>query len=146
DVFISADGLSVALKAITFPPVLCKFVRGLYHLGCCLCGKNDKMHVHHIKPFSVCLRELDFVSMSSLSNLVVLCGSCHLSKAHKGNLYLCDVEVAKKLRGIAEGKLAESDQKQYRAITGKIETYLKFLRFEELLKYGTTDCENVVLD
>lgn len=45
---------------------------------CCeACGATERLHVHHVKPFSL-YPELELVA----SNLITLCGDCHFYVGH----------------------------------------------------------------
>lgn len=61
------------------PTIIAKQAKERDDYKCVNCGKSDKLHLHHIKPFSE-------GGLHQLDNLITLCGDCH-TEAHKGDFF-----------------------------------------------------------
>lgn len=73
---------------------------------CQLCNNvnttTNPLQVHHIIPISVQLE-----NHANPSNLITLCSTCHLEKAHSGKWATTNKEVAKILQSLVELKLSQ---------------------------------------
>jgi len=125
-------GLASALREISVPLVLKKFVKQLYG-KCCLCGEEQILQLHHILPVANCIWEHKLHLLYALENLVVLCRSCHFTHAHSGSAWFLDEKLLKKFKEIAQDFSTKGTNSEYLSIKTTIETHLTKMNFEEIL-------------
>jgi len=129
---INAYGISTALRAVTLPPVLDKFLKRLYGI-CCLCGSDKRLIVHHIVPFSECVKSRRLHLLYDATNLSVVCKECHSKTVHLSSFHV-DLQVQGTLLNEASKKAkAISKTSTYSEITESIRKNLKALNFESVL-------------
>ena len=87
---LTARNVSYALK----PEILRRD-----NFKCALCESTNNLAMHHIIPVAV-----NITLIATFSNLITLCKTCHLQKAHKGNTATYDEALAQTLLEIVKSR------------------------------------------
>ncbi len=129
---INAYGIHKALRSVTVPPILDKFLKEAYGT-CCLCGSDSRLVVHHIRPAFECIKNRQLHLLYDAANLSVVCRKCHSDVIHSDR-HNINVEIQNVLF-IEAAKRSESllASEVYLVITNTIRKNLRIMNFESVI-------------